>query len=149
MKTWDMGRAILWPRVSQIYRWGVGGWSPTFARFLFVCLLATAFLMALYQVIFLRLYVHMNQHETCTHRVRSSWKSQSATPKRLESVPSAFLNLLSGTLCHPASEILLPFRCLNPDSKLTCLWQLSASRISAVFSPHLPPLHLPPPNPPH
>ena len=56
---------------------------------------------------------------------------------------------------HPASEILLPFHCLNPDSKLTCLRQLSASRISAVFSPRLPPLHLPPPppiphtNPPH
>ena len=99
-------------------------------------------------VIFLRLYVHMNQYETFAHRVRSSWKSQSATPKRSESVPSAFLHLLSGTLCHPASEILLPFRCLNPDSKLTCLRQLSASRISAVFSPRLPPLHLPP-QPPH
>ena len=104
---------------------------------------------ALYQVIFLRLYVHMNQHETSAHRVRSSLKSQSATPKRSESVPSAFLHLLSGTLCHPASEILLPFHCLNPDSKLTCLRQLSASRISAVFSPRLPPLHLPPPPPPH
>ena len=45
----------------------------------------------------------------------------------------SFLALLSGTLCHPISEILLPFRCLNPDSKLTCSWQLSASRISAVF----------------
>ena len=69
--------------------------------------------------------------------------------KRSESVPSAFLHLLSGTLCHPASESLLPFRCLNPDSKLTCLRQLSASRISAVFSPRLPPpphftSHLPP-----
>ena len=30
------------------------------------------FLMALYQVIFLRLCVHMNQHETFAHRVRSS-----------------------------------------------------------------------------
>ena len=99
---------------------------------------------ALYQVIFLRLCVHMNQHETFAHHVKSSGKSQSATPKRSENVPLAFLHLLSGTLCHPASEILLPFRCLNPDSKLTCLRQLSASRISAVFSPRLPPLHLPP-----
>ena len=31
-----------------------------------------AFLTALCQVIFLRLYVHMNQHETFAHRVRSS-----------------------------------------------------------------------------
>ena len=64
--------------------------------------------------------------------------------------PSAFLHLLSGTLCHLISEILLPFCCLNPDSKHTCSWQLSASRISAVFSSHLPPpphLPLPPPNP--
>ena len=41
----------------------------------------------------------------------------------------------------------LPFRCLNPASKLTCLRQLSAGRISAVFRPRLPPItsHLPPP----
>ena len=39
---------------------------------------------------------------------------------------------VSGTLCHPISEILLPFRCLNPDSKLTCSRQLSANRISAI-----------------
>ena len=60
------------------------------------------------------------------------------------------LKILYGTLCHPASEILLPFHCLNPDSKLTCLRQLSASRVSAVFSPRLPPFtsHLPPPQPP-
>ena len=30
--------------------------------------------------------------------------------KRTGSVVSAFLHLLSGTLCHPISEILLPFR---------------------------------------
>ena len=109
------------------------------------------FLTALYQVIFLRLYVHMNQHETFAHRMTSSSKSQSATPKRSESVPSAFLHLLSGTLCHPISEILLPFRCLNPDSKHTCSRQLSASRISAVFSTRLrppPTSHFPPPQPP-
>ena len=35
---------------------------------------------------------------------------------------------------YPNSEILLLFRCLNPDSKLTCSWQLSANRISAVFA---------------
>ena len=53
---------------------------------------------------------------------------------------SAFLHLLSGTLCHSISEILLPFRCLNPDSNsLVHDWQLSASRISAVFSPPPPP----------
>ena len=86
-----------------------------------------------------------------TRNLRSSCekllKVPSATPKRSENVPSAFLHLLSGTLCHPASEILLPFHCLNPDSKLTCLRQLSAIRISAVFSPRLPLLHLPPPPP--
>ena len=81
-------------------------------------LLSIALLTALYQVIFLRLYVHMNQHETFAHRVRSSSKSQGATPKRSETVPSAFLHLLSGILCHPVSKILLPFRCLSPDSKL-------------------------------
>ena len=93
----------------------------------------------------------MNQHETFAHYVKSSSKFQSATPKLLESIPSAFLHLLSGTLCHPISEILLPFRCLNPDSKLTCSRQLSSSRISAVFSPPPPPPPAPtshlPPNP--
>ena len=85
----------------------------------------------------------MNQHKTFIHHLRSSSKSQSVTPKRSGSIPSAFLHLLSGTLCHLISEILLPFRCLNPDSKLTCSRQLSASRISAVFSPPAPPPPLP------
>ena len=75
-----------------------------------------------------------------TRNLRSSCEKLLKVPKR----NTTFLHLLSGTLCHPASEILLPFHCLNPDSKLTCLWQLSASRISVVFSPRLPPLHLPP-----
>ena len=88
-----------------------------------------------------------------TRNLRSSCEKLLKVPKRntktfgeccSESVPSAFLHLLSGTLCHPISEILLPFRCLNPDSKLTCSRQLSASRISVVFSPRLPS----PPSPP-
>ena len=53
------------------------------------------FLTALYQVIFPRPYVHMDQHETFVHHVRSSSKSQSTTPKWSGSVPSAFLHLLS------------------------------------------------------
>ena len=89
-----------------------------------------------------------------TRKLRSSCEKLLKVSKRniktFGELSFSFLALLSGTLCHPISEILLPFRCLNPDSKLTCLRQLSASRISAVFSPRLPPLHLPPPpNPPH
>ena len=50
----------------------------------------------------------------CYH-VRNSSKSQSTTPKCSGSTPSAFLYLLYGTLCHPISEILVPFCCLNPN----------------------------------
>ena len=64
-----------------------------------------------------------------TQNLRSSCEKLLKVPKcntkRSESFPSAFLHLLSGTLCHPISEILLPFRCLNPDSKLSCSRQLS------------------------
>ena len=86
-----------------------------------------------------------------TRNLRPSCEKLLKVPKRNTKTfgerSFSFLALLSGTLCHPASEILLPFRCLNPDSKLTCLRQLSASRISAVFSPRVPPFtsHLPPP----
>ena len=61
-----------------------------------------------------------------TQNLRSSCEKLLKVPKcntkRSESFPSAFLHLLSGTLCHPISEILLLFRCLNPDWKLTCSW---------------------------
>ena len=90
-----------------------------------------------------------------TRNLRPSCEKLLKVPKRntktFGECSFSFLALLSGTLCHPASEILLPFRCLNPDSKLTCLRQLSASRISAVFIPRLPPSPptSPPPNPLH
>ena len=67
----------------------------------------------------------------------STVNTQAQQECRLHSC-TGFLHLLSGALCHQTSEILLPFCCLNPDSKLTCLRQLSASRIFAVFSPRLP-----------
>ena len=91
-----------------------------------------------------------------TRNLRSSCEKLLKVPKRNTKTfgersfsflaPSVWNSLPSGLR---NSEILLPFHCLNPDSKLTCLRQLSASRISAVFSPRLPPpLLLPPPPPP-
>ena len=88
------------------------------------------------------------------------WEAPESPKAQHQNVRRAFLQLSCTfclELCHPASEILLPFRCLNPDSKLTCLRQLSASRISAVFSPRLPrpppphtfTSHPPPPPTPH
>ena len=89
-----------------------------------------------------------------TRNLRSSCEKLLKVPKRNTKTfgerSFSFLAPSVWNSLHPASEILLPFYCLNPDSKLTCLRQLSASRISAVFSPRLPPFtsHLPPPPPP-
>ena len=83
-----------------------------------------------------------------TRNLRSSCqkllKVQKRNTKTLGERSFSFLAPSVWTLCHPNSEILLPFLCLNPDSKLTSSWQLSASRISAVCSPPPP---LTPPTP--
>ena len=89
-----------------------------------------------------------------TRNLRSSCEKLLKVPKRntktfgersftflAPSVWNSLLSILRNSYNLPLfksrPKILLPFRCLNPDSKLTCSWQLSASRMSAVFFPLL------------
>ena len=77
------------------------------------CKIATSLYRVLDSILPGYLSQTLNAYEP-TRTLRSSCenssKSQSAILKRSGSVPLAFLDLLSGTLCHPISEILLPFR---------------------------------------
>ena len=77
-----------------------------------------------------------------TRNLRSSCdkllKVRKHNTKTFASVPSAFLHLLSGILCHPISEIILPFRCLNPGSKLSGFLPVGFLQSSALPPPPSP-----------
>ena len=85
------------------------------------------FSTAPYQVIFFRLYVHMNQHETFVHRVRSSSKSQKRNTKMFGERSFSFLapsvwNSLPSDLRNSSTLPLFKFR-LKTHLFMTAFWQ--------------------------